>query len=160
MSTRKGFSKRLFDENDQRAKDAARDLVVSLGIHALVENPKKQGADLIGLDKKGNEVLYLEVEVKRVWKAGVDFPYPDVNLPQRKDRYLDAKKFSKPVIFAIFNEDLSKVALFGRDAVAKAKLEEVPNRFISEGEMFYKIPLDKVRFVDIGGPYVKNVLRG
>lgn len=101
------------------------------------------GVDLIVLDKnKLDKVLfYVECERKTVWKD--KFAYADVNFPERKLKYC---QLDKPTYFIMFNHDFSEYLVVKGDDLAASPLEIVPNKYITYGEKFFKVPLSKVTF--------------
>ena len=132
---RKRFDKDLYEKYNQKAVAAFKKVLPK---KYRVEQPKKK-TDVDLIVYKGDEIVcYAEVEVKRVWKE-VDFPYEDVNLPSRKEKYC---KLDKPTLFCIFNEPTTRVKCFWSQDVLASPKEEVSNVFIAAGELFFKIPLD------------------
>lgn len=130
-SAYKKFDKELFDKNDKLAREAAKNYFMSLGIDA-VDNPDKYGPDI--LLKDGNMV---EVEVKHSWK-GNEFPFDTLQLPTRKE------KFAKlGCIFLVFNTDLSCFLKIKSSDILTSPTKEVSNKFVSKGEKFYQVDIDK-----------------
>lgn len=132
----KKFDQKLFDGNDQPARQAAKKFWESRGVHAR-DNPDRYGPDLI-LDI-GN---MLEVEVKHTWKD--KFPFDTLQLPSRKE------KFAKlGCMFMVFNSDLTKAFLFDGDTVLDSPRKEVYNKYVSQGEIFFQIPISKVKLCEL-----------
>ena len=136
---RKRFSESLYNTYDRLAREATTDYLTSKGF-SVMPNPDDYAQDLIA-SSKGRQWL-VECEVKAVWKYG-SFPFDTVQLPERKKKF-----FNKLTSFFIWNESLSKAAMFWSKDVQDLVPVEVPNKHISGGEYFYQIPLDMVRFVD------------
>jgi hypothetical protein len=149
MSVSKRFNRKLFEENDKRAKEALFDIFKDNKKYYIQENKRKYEVDILVFSKKDdNLVCYIECEIKggSSWKDG-EFKYSDVNLPQRKEKHcwLDA-----PCIFIVFNKDNMKEYLtYTSNSVLKSPLVEVQNRFVAKGEMFYKINMNKCSKNDI-----------
>ena len=95
-STRKVFSKSLFDETDTSARAAAKLYWQSLG-HTVEDHPDRYAVDLI-VDT-GTETFYCEVEIKKVW-SGTTFKYDTLQIPERKSKFA---KLDKPAYFMVFN---------------------------------------------------------
>ena len=144
MGKRKKFDRKLFEENDRKARGIAKKFLEDAGYKAI-DNPKKYGPDLIVT--KNDEVRgFVECEIKRVWK-GKDFPYESVQFPERKGKYVF--KNDEPVTFLMLNEDCSRMLLVDGNDVVDSPLVEVSNRFIRAGEYFYQVPCSKVKFFDV-----------
>ena len=136
---RKWFDKDLYKQYDSIAKLSSIRLFKRLKGLSLDENEKLRGVDmLIYKDKKHK--YYLECEIKnQEWSPG-KFPFPTVNLPERKEKYC---KLNKPTLFIIFNKDQTAYICFWGKDVLKSKKEEVRNRYVYNGELFFKIPVKK-----------------
>lgn len=143
MSVRKRFSQSLHKETDKIAKKAAMKLCSKNRRVTLIENPNRHAVDLLIYNKKDEHIGNIEVEIKRNWAAGEDFKFPNVNFLSRKEKYC---RLTKPTIFVIFNADLSQHLVIKDTDVLASPLEEVRNRYVHSGELFYKIPLTRVKF--------------
>lgn len=100
-SFRKPFNKQLHEENDQKAKDAAKKLLKQLPAYRkliIQENILSEfEADLMALkhskNEQGQDVFtsesLVEVEVKVSWKDG-RYPYDTVRIPARKLKFIGA----------------------------------------------------------------------
>lgn len=140
----KKFDPTLYAENDQVAKDKTKKLLKSSG-YTVIDNPKKKDVDLLVLDDKGEVILRIECEVKRVWKQD-KFPYDNVQFPQRKKRLVVEEL---PTLFVMFNEKLSKYLVVSGNEIVGSPLVEVANKYAYSGEYFYQVPVDKVEFGDL-----------
>ena len=125
-SLNKPFSKELFDDNDLRAKE-----VIKKHLNAI-DSDDIYGPDLFVPD--GN--YYAEVEVKHSWKT-YKFQFDTVNIPKRKLKYLDYGM----VVFYVLSKDLRRAIIVQGRSLKPEYLKEVKNKFISEGEFFFQIPL-------------------
>ena len=137
---RKKFDKALYEENDAKARKAAKEILKDYNV---IDNPRKMGVDLIVLDKnKLDKVLfYVECECKKVWKD--KFTYDSVQFPERKLKYT---QLERPTYFIMFNHDFTQYLVVKGSDLAASPLEIVPNKYITYGEKFFKVPLDKVSF--------------
>lgn len=136
---RKPFDRALYEANDSIAKECAIKILTAAGYEPKV-SPKKRDIDL-EVYKDGVLQFYVECEIKRVWIK--QFEYSTVNLPERKGRYAC---LDKPSYFIMLNADQTRfLVIKGADLLA-SPLVIVPNKFVSFGEKFYQIPLDKVTF--------------
>ncbi len=137
MSVRKPFSERLFKDNDEQARDKAKQLWGKMG-YDCQDNPDIYGHDLIV--SKNGKTFYSEVEVKRCWMG--TFPYDSLQIPSRK------KKFTKDnCVFCVFDGSLSQAALVTSKVVGKSPLSTISNKFVGSGERFFQVPVDNVQFV-------------
>ena len=150
MSVYKNFDQNNYDKNDQLTRDAVLRYLRGEG-HYVIENPDKYGPDLI-LYSGYKPVAYIEVERKLVWR-GANFPYPTVNLPERKAKFLKTKL---PIDFWILNHDLNCAMIIPDLAVELKFLNEVANSSIASGEMFYQIPLELCNYVELTQGSVAN----
>ena len=79
---KKKFNQDLFDNNDPKVRKIVKKWLIENGRNA-VDAKDPYGPDLWVEDKN----CYIEVERKHNWKFE-KFPFPTVNLPQRKKKYL------------------------------------------------------------------------
>lgn len=146
MSRKKKFDEDLYSSNDERARATVFRYINEQGLYA-VDNPDIYGPDIIvysGLQPK----YYIEVEVKQVWKnteAG-EFPYPTVQLPHRKKKFLDGPL---PIEYWILSADCSHVLIIPDSVLNDSLLVEVPNKYVSEGELFYSVLLEQCILLEL-----------
>ena len=145
---RKLFDRELYEKYDSLAKNAVKNLfkdVSSLTGHDfdIQENVKKRGVDLLAY-AFGNHIFNIETEVKRVWKG--EFEYDSVQFPERKQKFAE---LDKPTLFIMFSEDLSQYLVVNNTDLLNAPKAMVRNRYVSYGENFFQVPLDKVIFNDL-----------
>jgi len=148
MSVRKRFSKSLFDDNDEVARNAVDKLKHHFQVDEFRDSETRYTVDREGW-KENKHLLNVEVEVKHNWKRGMQtFPYDTIHLPQRKEKYLE---LDRPTHFVIFSSDMEGAIVFSDDTVKQfAELKEVPNKFVPKGELFFNIPVDKTSWLKIG----------
>lgn len=141
MGERKPFDPANFEENDPASRACVRAYFARNLVH-LIDNPDRYGIDLISPDG----FFSVEVERRNVW-TGKDFPFAEVNLPERK-----AKFFRHPnTAYAIVNADCSRIGIilarFLVPYIGDSNLRENPNRYVHSGELFFKIPKSKFSWV-------------
>lgn len=143
MGVHKKFSEELYKESDDKACQAVLNYLNSQGSYA-VRNPDKYGPDIIlyiGFKPK----YYIEVEVKKVWrKTQYVFPWPTIQLPERKKKFIGA---GKPIEFFILREDLKMAVVIDELYIRDELLVEVPNSLESKGEYFFQIPIENTGLV-------------
>lgn len=136
----KRFSKYLFEENDEKAKNTVEALKDFFGIDEFRDSENRYQIDRKGY-RQGAHVVNVEVEVKQHWKDGHEpFPFEDINLPLRKEKYFELEH---PTYFVIFSADCRGGMIFSDRTAKHSPKVEVPNRYVREGELFYKIPLSR-----------------
>lgn len=133
-SVRKKFDKNLYDDNDTIAKEKVIQYFNRIGMKA------DHNSDRYGIDLIVNNKFYCEVEVKHNWKSNT-FPFPDLQLSERKRKFaiLDTDEF--PVVFMVMNYDhTNALVVKGRDVLSSPS-KEIPNKYEPKGEYFFKIPV-------------------
>lgn len=133
------FSKEAYDENDARGKKAIRDFLDSKGIPTVVHED-------YGPDIKALLEAFCEVEIKRGWEGEWPQNWGKVRIPARKKRLF---KDGKRIIFFVLNNDCTKAFRVFSSDIKDEYLENIPNSWSPEGEMFYNIPKDVGVFMDI-----------
>lgn len=143
-STRKHFDRELYNKYDVMAKAKANEIFATGG-WTIENNEKKMGVDFLVFDEDDNHVAYLEVEVKTNWEEK-EFPYSDVQWPERKWKYCN---LDKPTIFMMFNIDASHYLTARGETLLSSKLEMVRNKYVRYGENFFKVPVSKITFDNV-----------
>ena len=136
---RKKFNPGDYALYDQKAKDKTTEYLQSKGYN-VVEHPNRYAQDLIAKSEM-NEFM-VECEVKVLWDTD-DFPFPSVQLPERKSKFLNER-----TLFFIWNKGLTRAFTFWSDDVKKLTPVEVPNKRVRRGEYFYQIPLNMTEMVE------------
>ena len=140
---RKRFDKELHDTYDKLGRDVVKKFVADHWGMTAEDNPNRYGIDL--LLYKDNELCGLaEVEVRLSLKT-VEFPYEDLNVPQRKRKLLE--NTGQPTFFFSVNKDATALFHCGAEAVLASELKESSNKYVRSGEYFYKVPLDMLTHV-------------
>ncbi len=138
--TRKQFSNYLFNMNDERARNTVEALKDFFGVDEFKDSKTRYAIDREGY-RDGVHVLNVEVEIKQHWKDGhTPFPFEDINLPLRKEKYFGLRE---PTYFVIFSADCKGGVIFSDRTASQAPKVEVPNRYVPKGELFFKIPVSR-----------------
>lgn len=145
MNITKKFNQQLHDKYDPPARKAVTDWVkMKWGLECR-ENPNLFGVDLIVL-REGKRVGYIEVEVRN-WAY---CHYPTIHVAHRKEKLFQQ---DLPTLFFALTQDLTH-AYWCQAKVAKDyPLIEVKNFEVPNGEMFYDIPVERFKYVDLTEPF-------
>jgi hypothetical protein len=139
---RKKFSQKLYDEADRKAKDIMRSYLESEG-YSLLDDEEKYSCDIEGKDGQG-----WEVEIKYSWGRKWPPSWRDVRIAYRKKKLLE-RKGSENITFYVLNSMCEEAWEIPGQAVSEAEVVEVSNKFVPRGELFYSIPVSKVRKISI-----------
>ena len=137
---RKRFDRDLFKECDEKARVCTTNYLTSIG-YTVSEHPNRYAQDLIACID-GMEHM-VECEIKLVW-AGKEFPYPTVQLPERKKKF-----FNPSTQFFIWNRDCTDAVCFWSHDISDLKPVEVPNKYVYSGEYFFQIPMSLVERISV-----------
>ena len=140
----KQFSADLHDKYDEKGRAAAKKLFKRWGLE-LVDNPDKYGVDLIAY-KDGNVYGNVEVEVREAWVG--DFKFDTLNIPYRKRKFFSAEGNN---CLVAFNSDCSQAFICNDWAVLFSDVEEVKNKYVENGEKFFKVKLNEIKLVKVNG---------
>lgn len=138
MGAYKNFDANLYAANDARGTNRVLQYLGDSGLFAL-RNDDTYGVD-IHVFSGFKPSYHIEVEIKQAWKSGPGFPFPTVNLPERKQKFAE---LPKPVEFWVLSKDLEWAIIVPDFAVTDDKLVEVPNKYIAAGEKFFQVPTDQ-----------------
>lgn len=130
---RKPFNPKLYEEWDRKARQWTRAIMPAQ--YVVKDNPLKHGVDLL-VYENDTHAFNVEPEVKTIWTGR--FPYPDLNLPIRKSKFCHLEK---PTLFIVFSKDGSEYFAVWDYIVNCCEVQEVPNKYVRRGELFFKIPL-------------------
>jgi hypothetical protein len=137
----KKFNQQLHDQYDPPARKAVSDWVQMKWGANCIPNPNEFGVDLIVL-REGKPVGYIEVEV-RGWNY---CHYSTIHVNHRKEKLFQQ---DLPVLFFALTQDLAH-AYWCHAKVAKGyPLIEVKNFEVPTGEMFFDIPVEKFKYVNL-----------
>lgn len=141
MSFKKPFDRALYEKYDNACKVQAQKIFSKIPGYTIEENDSKIGVDFL-LYKDDEHIGYLEVELKNIWTS-VSFPYEEVNFPHRKIKFCE---LDKPTLFMMFNKDFKNYLVVDSGTMLNSDLEEVRNKYILKGELFFKVDKNKVLF--------------
>jgi hypothetical protein len=111
----------------------------------VIQNEDKYGPDLKCL-LGGKLIAYFEPEIKYNWSGEKGFPFADLHIPERKEKFT---KLGAPISFVVLSRCLTRLAFVKRGDLLKSKKHEVPNKYVKKGELFFKVPKGKVKFVSL-----------
>jgi hypothetical protein len=144
MSEYKRFSKKLYQENDQIAKEIVLDYLISTGYYKL-ETPlnkqkelyKKQDFEVV-LISKGKKVP-VEVERKKVWTKSFEWQgWSTIDVPVRKSE-------SKAKLYVMVNEPCDTIAVTKMKKVLNSKISS-KRTIYTDNEDFYNVELSEFKF--------------
>jgi hypothetical protein len=139
----KKFDQKLFNENDPKSREIIINFFKKYNVF-LKDNNDKYGVDLVSED---NSVKF-ELERRLVWNK-TEFPFSDVNLPERKAKFF----LENNVSYIIISKDYSHIGVIMGDVIKSYltdnNLKESANKFVSKGEMFYKLPKSKFKWIKL-----------
>jgi hypothetical protein len=141
--TTKTFDQNLYNKYDSKARQAAKKFINKKHPNLrVVDNPNKYGIDLLLYDSENKLVGEVEVETKVSWVGRIlpDFYKGIVNVPSRKYSILNKDK----VHYFLFNSDYTRVLVAIGKEITKCPKEEVINKYVPNGELFYKVPTSLV----------------
>lgn len=140
MSEYKQFSKTLYDENDQIAKNIAVDFLESTGFYKLeiplteqIEQFKAQDFEVTLISR--NEKVSVEVERKKVWtKSGEWQGWPTIDVPVRKSQ-------SKARLYVMINNIGDTIAVTKMSNVLRSNITNKKTIY-TNNEAFFNVKLD------------------
>jgi len=140
---RKPFSKALHQSNDPQSRRVIIEYFGKKGI-PLVENTNQYGVDLLSPDG----AVRMELEHRISWTE-YDFNYDTVNVPERKAKFLN----DGVTAYTILSRDFSRMGIIeGKDIkayIVDTNLHLNKNKYVKDGEFFYKIPIDKFKWISL-----------
>jgi len=146
--TYKKFSGNLYVRNDAEARAIIRHHINTASDEMEArDNEDRYGADIVveeydPVELTTDFVKYIECEVKQHWGNTDEFPFPELNIPERKAKFAD-----KGAEFWVLNKLMNRALVVQPDSLTSDRLEEVKNRYCPEGELFFKIPLDECQLI-------------
>jgi len=153
---KKRFDRDLYDTYDNVAKNGAlRYLADVCAAQELRPHSDRYGADVEYIDWRGRSGK-LEAEVKAVWTGG-DFPYSDINVLGRKEKY-----FAAGTDLFMMAANYQDYLVIRGSNIIQCPLVEVANRYVWKGEKFFKVPIKLATFgrfetpVDTAPPLCDN----
>ena len=147
MVVRKKFSPSLYKRYNRMAMAAGTQYLEANGF-TITSSEEDKKADFHA--SKDNQDYLFEVEVKNVWSGDWPKAWKDIQLPERKSRLIKyADTQNKKLNFLIFRNDLKAAWEIDSDVVSNSDTREVSNRFVPNGEMFYIIPIEKAKYIEL-----------
>ena len=145
MSVRKKFDRNLYQKNDPHKEVVLSHLRVEEHAYWHV-NPDRYGPDLQTIwDDQITE--YAEIEVKQHWRGGAIFPFPTLQIPSRKEKWLDLW-----LKFWILSADREYAISVGTDVLIEHSTRQiVPNRYVRYGETFIVVPVGMCEIIKLRG---------
>lgn len=139
----KPFSKSLHSKNDPKSRSVVIGFFKKQKI-PLSENPDKYGVDLISPDG----TLQVEIEHRLSWDAP-EFPFPDINIPERKLKFLGDGKTQYVILSKNYEYMGVLLSKDMREYFHPDNLHENKNKFVRNGELFFKVPVNKFHWVKV-----------
>ena len=147
MGKRKPFDRKLYNQVNDLSIKVVKKYLKSAG-HKIISTKEKYMDD-IESTFKGKHYL-TEVEVKLVWDGEWPKHWWNVRVPERKTKLLkQAEREGKTLTFLYLDKALTKAWKIDGDVVKDCPLQEVPNRYIPQGEYFYIVPITKATRVNL-----------
>lgn len=141
LGKHKKFNKKLFEENDPKARETVINYMASLGFKFYPNH------DPYGIDLLSDNGICIEVERRaKDWTAKY-FDYPTVHIPTRKFKFFLLKK----MWYVIVNNDYTRLGIFEGDKLEKYfhTVRTVRNKYIKKGEQFFFIPVDQFKWINL-----------
>jgi hypothetical protein len=136
----KPFSKELHRQNDPKSREIVKKYLAKQGI-IVEDNTNKYEVDLVSKDGS----LQIEVEHRLSWTEEI-FNFAEVNLPERKAKFFVCNH----IAYAILSKDYSHIGMIDGKTLMKyitsENLKESSNKYVRQGEFFYKIPRSAFRW--------------
>ena len=129
---KKPFNFGLHQKYDNIAKEIILHFLNSGKGPAWKENEDRYGIDLLCEDGS-----VADVEVKTAWPNTDVFPFPTINVLERKKAM-----FVKGASLYILNICMNRALVITPEDIKYRRLVEVPNKYKPSGELFYQIPTD------------------
>lgn len=141
----KQFDPELHAATDSAARTTVLRYLDRTSLGGWCSNTDQYGVDLVRHSANGEIAAGTEVEIKRVW-SGPDFPWDSLQVPERKHKFT---KLQFPVEFWILNKELTHALVIPAGVLAEYEPVEVANKYISKGERFYQVPLDRCNLIEL-----------
>ena len=139
----KQFSNNLHDTYDDLGRFRAYKLFNKYFDVELQDNQDTYGVDLVAY-RDNQKVGYVEVEVRAAWDGL--FPFDTLNIPYRKKKLLEN---NLPTVLVAFNKQGTLAYICKDITVLNSPVVEIKNKYMAKGEMFYQVPLDKIKLVTL-----------
>jgi len=145
LTKTKPFDRYLYNKTDGKGKRKIIEFLRSKN-HIVKENKENYKCDVKSVSSQG-VITFSEVELKLSWQGEWPKSWTDIRIPYRKKKLLD--EIESELTFYVLRNDCKEMWVIPDYIVRdKAKIVEVPNRYVPKGEQFYTIPvtlLEKVK---------------
>ena len=146
-AVRKRFSRDLYNKTNDKAIQTGVTYLKSQG-HTILDKTETYGPDIVS--EYMGKLHYTEVETKLVWSGDWPESWKDVRLPERKKRLIILAESNDAFLnFIIFNKEYDKAWKIRGDVVKSCPLQEISNKYVSKGELFFVIPLIRASLIKI-----------
>lgn len=139
----KRFSPSLHQGNDPKSRQVVRDFLARYGL-VVKDNPNRYGVDLISDDG----LLQIEVEHRLPW-VDEEFPYNEINVPERKAKFLKDGDVQYIILSRAFDRLGIIMGKVIKPFIVDDNLVANPNKYVRDGEFFYKVPKEAFRWVKV-----------
>ena len=139
----KRFSQSLHQSNDPKSRQIVKDYLARYGL-IVKDNSDKYGVDLISDD--GN--LQIELEHRLPW-VDEEFPYAEVNVPERKAKFLKEGKVQYIILSRAYDRLGIILGEIIKPYIVDDNLVVNPNKFVRNDEYFFKVPKTAFKWVKI-----------
>lgn len=148
----KPFDRALFEQNDAAARAVVLTHLASEGFYPE-PNSDRYGIDLV-FSEAGQVYYGIEVEVKHTWSIShpkctgniPGFKWDTVQLPARKAKF---SQLPYPTEYWILNRELTHALVIPDYTLTGLIPVIVRNKYVPDGEAFYKIPLEQCNIVEL-----------
>lgn len=132
----KKFSPTLLKNNDPKSRRIVKEYFNRQTPPILLnDNTNKFGVDLISKDGS----IQIEVEHRIAWNSDI-FPFSEVNVPERKAKFF----VENHICYVILSQSYSHIGMIDgkrlMEYLINENLKECSNKYVREGEYFYKVP--------------------
>ena len=152
MSVRKQFDPELYARADRDAKAAILRWFKTLeNVPTPINTTERKDFDITCKTTVEKQQLY-EVEIKYIWQGEWPDHWKEVRIPHRKKRLLDKWQNQCPeaeFMFIVFRGDCKKAWKIDAHVLLTCEVKEVANRNVTQGELFYHIPVIQAELIDI-----------
>jgi Holliday junction resolvase-like predicted endonuclease len=135
----KPFDQGLYDAHDARGREAVKAWLKQRGCR--VEDFFQYDVDLI-VQKGTRWICFVEVEV-RGWNV---CGYDTIHIALRKKKLLDNEM---PTYMFVVGNSLKTAYFCNAKKILSCPVVEVKNRFVSEGEMFFDVPVKMFKQINL-----------
>jgi len=134
-----------FDKYDKIGKLTAIKWLTSVGFIVIDNSQKdKYAVDILFGLTKDQLIWSADVEVRKNWKSGNQFPFFTVHVLYRKKKFISKGRY----LNISFNQELTYGVYCDSDTILQCPVVEV-STYRSDNELMYDVPRDKCLFIVI-----------